>query len=211
MHHFVLAQILLFASVTSASDMQSSCELAKESMLSRSSSGLAQVSNVGDIHITCHVPARPFPTEPGEHRYMLQAETSAYEISADNSKKLVPSEVHVFGGGTGTFGPYPEAEWVEFYLHIPLDPEEADAEARRYLAKLVESMAPEQKAQLPQDFQKKALENLRPLVYQHRLGHFQVDCRVLDGFRLMGSDMVEIEVLFKGRFSDLGVPGSPPF
>jgi hypothetical protein len=210
MRYIVPAQILLFASVTFASDIRPSCELVKESILSRSSSGLAQVSNLGDIHITCRVPARPFPTKPGESRNGLRAATTAYEISANGDKKLVPSEVHYVGGGGGGFGPDPEPEWVDFYVHIPLDSEELDAEARRYLAKLEASMTPEQKAQFTEDAQKKALERLRPLVYQHRVGHFQLDCRVLDGSRVMGADVVELEVLFKGRFSDVGLPASPP-
>lgn len=207
MRYIILAQILLSASVTFASDIRPSCELAKESILSRSSSGLAQVSNVGDIRITCRVPARPFPTKPGESRNGLTAASIAYEISSTRTKKLVPSEVHVVGGG---FGPEPETEWIDFYVHIPLDSKELDAEARRYLAKLEESMTLEQKAQFREDAQKKALENLRPLVYQHRVGRFQVDCRVLDGSRVMGSDVVEIEVMFKRRFSDVGLPASPP-
>ena len=210
MRYIILAQILLSASVAFASDIRPSCELAKESILSRSSSRLAQVSNVGDIRIKCRVPARTFPTKPGETRNGLTAVTTTYEVAADGSKKLVPSEVHVFGGGGDGFGADPEPEYVDFYVHIPLDSEELDAEARRYLAKLEASMTPEQKAQFTEDARKKALENLRPLVYQHRVGHFQVDCRVLDGSRVMGSDIVEIEVVFKGRFSDIGLPAQPP-
>ena len=205
----ILALLLLSASVTFAGDIRPSCELAKENILSRSSSGLARVSNIGVIRIRCRVPARPFPTKPGESRNGLTAATTAYEVSADGSKKLVPSEVHVFGGGGDGFVADSEPEYVDFYVQIPLDSEEADAEARRYLAKLLASMTPEQKAQLTGDAQKKALENLRPLVYQHRIGHFQVDCRVLDGSRVMGSDIVEIEVVFKGRFSEVGLPASP--
>jgi hypothetical protein len=68
----------------------------------------------------------------------------------------------------------------------------------------------EQKGQFTEDARKKALENLRPLVYQHRVGHFQLQCQVLDGSRVMGADVIELEVLYKGRFSDLGLPGSPP-
>ncbi len=185
--------------------------MAKETIVSRSSSGLAQVSNLGGIHITCHVPARPFPTKPGETRYGLQVATTAYEISPDGSKQLVPSEVKIVGGGGDGFGPNPGPEWVDFYVLIPLDPKELDAEARRYLTKLEESMTPEQKAQFRDYPQEKALENLRQLVYQSRLGHFQLDCRVLDGSRVMGTDSLELEVLFKGRFSDVGLPGSPRF
>ena len=210
MRYIILAQILLSASATFASDIPPSCELAKQSILSRSSSGLAQVSNLGSIRIRCRIPARPFPTKPGESRNGLTAATTAYEVSADGGKRLVPSEVHVFGGGGDGFGADPEREYVDFYVHIPLDSAEADAEARRYLVKLEESMTAEQKSQFTEDAQKKVLENLRPLVYQHRVGHFQVDCRVLDGSRVMGADMVELEVLFKGRFSDVGLPGSPP-
>jgi len=122
----------------------------------------------------------------------------------------VPSEVHVFGGGGDGFGADPEPEYVDFYVHIPLDSEELDAEARRYLAKVEQSMTPEQKSQIKKDDWERGLERLREFVYQHRVGHFQLDCRVLDGSRVMGSDVVELEVLFKGRFSDIGLPGSPP-
>jgi hypothetical protein len=210
LRYITLAQILLFASVAFASDLRPSCELAKKSILSVSPSGLAQVSNVGDIQITCRIPARPFPTKPGETRKGLRAATTAYEITANGTKKLVPSEVHVVGGGGDGFGPNPEPEWVDFYVHIPLDSEELDAEVGRYLAKVEQSMTPEQKSQLKKDDWGRGLERLRELVYQHRVGHFQLDCRVLDGSRVMGSDVVELEVLFKGRFSDIGLPGSPP-
>ena len=60
-----------------------------------------------------------------------------------------------------------------------------------------------------EDAHKKALENLRKLVFQYRVGHFQVDCRVLDSSRVMGSDTVEFEVAFKGRFCDVKLPAAP--
>jgi hypothetical protein len=72
-------------------------------------------------------------------------------------------------------------------------------------------MTAEQKVQVSEDAWKKAQENVRQLVYQHRFGHFQVVCRVLDGSRVMGVDVIELEVLFKGRFSGVGLPSSPPF
>src|SRR6266446_2820074 len=111
----LLAQTLLLSSVALGGDKPASCELASKSIVSRSSSGLAQVSNLGDIQITCRVPARPFPTEPGgKGRNGLRAATTVYKISPDGSKRLVPSEVHQSGGGGGAFGPDPEPEWVEF-------------------------------------------------------------------------------------------------
>lgn len=209
MRLMVLSPILVLASGAFATDTRPSCEIAKESIVSRSSSGLAQVSNLDSVRITCHVPARPFPTKPGEFRYGLQAATNAYQISADGSKKLVPSEVHIVGGGGGGFRPNPGPEWVEFDVFIPLDSKELDAEIRRYLAKLEESMTADQKAQFKTLPQEKALENLRPLVYQNRVGRFQLDCQVLDGPRVMGADTVELEVQFKGRFSDVGLPAQP--
>jgi len=33
---------------------------------------------------------------------------------------------------------------------------------------------------------------------------------VLDGSRVLGSDIVEFEMVFKGRFSDVGLPAQPP-
>jgi hypothetical protein len=169
------------------------------------------VSNLGGIRITCRVPARPFPTTPGgEGRYGLKVATSAYEISADGRKKLVPSKVHIVGGGGDGFEADPAPEWVEFDVLIPLDSKELDAEARRYIAKMMESMTPEQKAQVGQIPQDKGLKNIRELVYQSRVGHFQLECHVLDGSRVMGTDSVEFEVLFKGRFSDIGLFGSAP-
>lgn len=210
MRYSTLVQILFFASVAFASDSRASCELPKKSILSVSPPGLAQVSNVGDIQITCHIPARPFPTKPGETRNGLKAATTAYEIMADGTKRLVPSEVNVFGGGGDWSAPGPEAEWVDFDVHIPLDAEELDTEVNRFLAKVEQSPTPEEKSKLQGKDREQVLERTRKLVYQHRVGHFQVECQVLDGSLVMGSDIVELEVLFKGRFSDIGPSASPP-
>jgi hypothetical protein len=101
----LLAQLLFFSCLAFGTDKTATCELASKSIPSRSSSGIAQVSNLEGIQITCRVPARPFPTKPGEIRNGLRAATSAYQISPDGSKKLVPSEVRQFGGGGDGFAP----------------------------------------------------------------------------------------------------------
>jgi hypothetical protein len=204
----LMAQLLLLSSVAFGGDKPALCELASKSIVSRSSAGLAQVSNLGNIQVTCRVPARPFPTEPGgAGRFGLRVATTAYKISPNGSRNLVPSEGHPTGGGGGGFGPDPEPEEVYFYVHIPLESAERDAEVRRYLAKIEKSMAPEQ---LTEEAHHQALERLAELVYQDRVGHFQVECRILDGDRVVGVGVVELEVLFKGRFSDVGLPASPP-
>jgi hypothetical protein len=206
LRYMLLAQLLLLSSVAFGGDKPVICELANKSIVSRSSSGLAQVSNLGNIQVTCRVPARPFPTEPGgPGRFGLKVATTAYKISPNGGKKLVPSEVLRSGGGGGAFGPDPEPEWVDFYVHIPLESAERDAEARRYLAKLEKSMTPEQISEAHQ----RALGRIRELIYQHQVGHFQVECRILDGTRVMGVVVVELEVLFKGRFSDVGLHAQP--
>ena len=204
LRYMLMSQLLLLSPVAFGSDKPASCELASKNIVSRSSSGFAQVSNLGDIEITCRVPARLFPTKPGKVQNALRAVTNAYEISPNRGKKSVPSEVRESGGG---FGPGPEGEWVDFYVHIPLVSAERDAEVRRYLATLENSMAPEQ---ITEEAHQRALERTRELVYQHRVAHFQVECRIFDGNRVMGVGIVEFEVLFTGRFSDVGLPASPP-
>jgi hypothetical protein len=72
---------MLLSSVAFAGDKLVSCELVGKSVVSHSSSGLAQVSNLGLIQIECQVAVRPFPTKPGEARYLLKVATVAYQIS----------------------------------------------------------------------------------------------------------------------------------
>jgi hypothetical protein len=204
----IILALLLLSPVAFGDDKPASCELAQQSVVSHSSSGLAQVSNLGDIRITCRIQVRPFPTKPGTSRNGLSAVTTAYKFSADGNKKLALSEVHQYGGGGGGgFGPNPEPEWVDFYVHIPFESTERGAEARRYLARLEKSMAAEE---ITEQAHQRALDRARESVYQHRVGHFQVECHILDGDRVVGVGVVEIEVLFKGRFSDVGLPASPP-
>lgn len=202
MKYMLMAQLLVLSSLAFGGDKPVSCELESKDIVSRSSSGIAQVSNVGNIQITCRVPVRPPLTKPGESRNGLKVATAAYQISPDGSKKRERSEVNQTGGGGSE-----AEEWVFFYIHIPLAPAERDVEARRYLVKLEKLMAPRQ---IPEEARQRALEQTRDLVYQHRLGHFQVECRILDGDRVIGVGVVELEVLFKGRFSDVGLPASPP-
>jgi hypothetical protein len=201
----ILVQVLAVCPLAFGDDKPAFCELESKSIVSRSSSGLAQVSNVGDIEITCRGAARPFPSKPGESRKGLTAATEAYLTSSDGTATLVPSEVIVHGGGGGGFMVAEGQEWVAFYVHIPLDSAERDSEARSYLDKMV---LPQE--ELSEEAKQQAVERIGELVYQHRLGHFKLKCRVLDGDRTVGVDFIEIEVLFKGRFSELGLPGAPP-
>src|SRR5579863_2788941 len=60
LRYLLIAQLLIISSVAFAGDKAASCELKGKSVVSRSSSGLAQVSNLGDIQITCSAQARPY-------------------------------------------------------------------------------------------------------------------------------------------------------
>jgi hypothetical protein len=207
LRYLLLAQLLLLSSVAFGGDKPASCDLASKSIVSRSPSGLAQVSNLAGFQITCRVPARPFPSKRGEGRNALRAATTAYKFLPDGSKKFVPSETRESGGGFG-----PDEEWVGFSVVIPLEPAKRDAEARRLLAKLekfVKSRAPEQ---MTAEADRRALERLQEFVYhyQERVGHFQVECRLMDGDRVMGVGVVELEVLFKGHYSEVLLPAAPP-
>jgi hypothetical protein len=202
LRYLLITQLMLLSSVAFAGDKLVSCELVGKSVVSHSSSGLAQVSNLGLIQIECHVAARPFPTKPGEASYLLKVATVAYQISPDGSKKLVPSEVNQTGGGYDT-----ETESVFFDAHIPLETTERDDEARRFLAKIEKSVAPEE---ITEEGHQRMLEWAREVVNPERVGHFQLKCRVLDGDRIIGVGVIELEVLFKGRVSDFGLHASPP-
>ena len=190
-----------------SADMPAICTLDDKSIVSRSPAGLPQVSNLGDIEVRCSVPARPLPSKPGESREAVQVATVASMLSPDARPEPVASEVHPTGGGFDQ-----EREWVLFYVHIPLEPAEADAEARRLLAKLSEAMRalPGAPGLGNEEAQKQALARARDLVYQHRVGHFRVQCRLSADGRPLGAADVEFEVLYKGRFSDAGLPGAPP-
>ena len=198
MRYLLATLLLLLSSVAFAGDQPASCKLEDKSVVSRSSSGLAQVSNLGDIQITCSVLGRPYSW--GESRSPLKIATVAYQILPDGSKKLVPSETNQSGGSYGA-----EVESVFFHFHIPIEPAERDEEANRIIAAIEKSMPSEQ---LTKEFHQRALERVHLLVGEHRAGHFQVKCRILDGDRVIGVGVVELEVLFKGRVSDLYT--SPP-
>jgi hypothetical protein len=188
-------------------DKPATCMLESKSIVSHSASGVAQVSNLGEIEIRCSIPARPVPTRPGESRN-LRATATSYRISPDGSKELLVSEVNVVG-----FGFDHEQEWVLFSAHIPLESPELDTEARRYLARMENELAKEKMTPpelLTEEGQQRMLEQLRQTVSQHRVGHFLIECRVVDADQVLGVGIVELEVLFKGRFSDVGLPAVPP-
>ncbi len=96
LRYLLITQLLLLSSVAFAGDKPASCELVGKSVVSRSSSGLAQVSNLGDIQITCSASARPYSW--GESRSPLKIATVGYQVLPDGSKKLVPSETNQTGG-----------------------------------------------------------------------------------------------------------------
>jgi hypothetical protein len=203
MRLLILAEVLLVTSTVFASDKLATCTLSEKSVVSRSPAGIAQVSNLGLIDITCSVPdTRPFPSKPGEFRRPLKVQTAVYQIEEDGSTKWVASEPNATGGGL-----HDGNEEVFFSVAIPLEFAERDAEARRLLAAL-EKARPD--LQLSEEQRQKAIQNTREIVSQHRVGRFRLECHMMDGDREVGSGVVELEILFKGRFSDMPFQGAPP-
>jgi len=193
---YSLLQFLLLSTLALADHDPASCQISDKSVVSSSPSGVAQVSNLGLIQIRCYVAARPWPLKPGTFRNGLKAAATTYKISADGTRHLVPSEVNVSGGGSiGT------KEWVDFYINIPLDRAERDAEIRRYLSYLQGSVEDEQFQEHLRLLQKNP-QAAAAIVSQYRVGRFQVGCRVLDGNHVIGVGRADLEVLFKGHFSD---------
>jgi hypothetical protein len=201
----LLVEILLLPLLAFAGNKPASCGLGKNTAVTLSPEGLPQVSNLTTI---CIVPARPFPTKPGEFQNGLQAETTVYEVLGDGSKRVVPSDVTVHGGGGGGWASNPPPEWVDFDAFIPLDPAERDEEALKFLAFVEQGLAPEQ---LTNKQRQNAMEVARYVVEhtQHRVGHFQIECSVVDGANVVGVGIVEVIVAYKGRFSDT-LPGISP-
>jgi len=202
--YLLLACILLASSAALAGEGTALCQLTDKYVLARTPSGLAQFSNVGQIQIVCSVPERPFPTKPGTSLSGLKIATKAYQILADGSEKLVSSETNVTGGGRG-YAPVPPGwEGADFYLHIPLEPSEQEAEIERFWKKTKDKLPPKFQTE---EARRKAFERLQQFVYQHRAGRFRLECRVMDGDQVLGIGTVQFEIVFKGRFSDLGLPG----
>ncbi len=195
---YAVLQLLLLSTLGFADHAPASCQISDKSVLSNSASGIAQVSNLELIQIRCHVAARGPLMKPGEVRNGLKAEAAVYKISADGTRNSVPSDVNVsVVGSRGT------TEWVDFYINIPLDPADRDAEIRRYLAILDRGVADNQVLQKRIRQWQKNPQALAAIISQNRLGRFEVDCRVLDGDLVIGVGRVGLEVLFKGHFSDV--------
>jgi hypothetical protein len=196
----MLAPILLLSPFALASNHSATCEVAKSSILSRSSTGLPQVSNLAMIEIKCSVAERRFPSRPGESRNALQMATTAYLLSADGSRKEVPSKTNASGGGDDG-----ETEYVSFDIELPLDQADRGLEARRYLDRLLEKST----MQVSDSDRKRLVDSLaEDGVSQHRTGIFHIDCKMLDGALVYGIGGFDLEVVFKGRFSDhYGLPG----
>jgi hypothetical protein len=196
MRYLVVLQLLLVSTLGFADYPPASCQISDKSELSTSASGIAQVSNLGLIQIRCNIAARPWPLRPGTVRSGLKVEAAAYKTSAEGTRHSVPSEVNVSGGGlSGT------TEWVDFYVDIPLDPADRDAEFRRYLAIVDRSVGDEQLKETIHHLQKNP-QAMAAIITQNRVGRFEVECRVLDGDLVIGIGRVGLEVLFKGHFSD---------
>jgi hypothetical protein len=174
-----------------------SCDV--ESVLSRSPAGIAQVSNLGGIYVRAGISYRR-PVPKGGVLDPIHAQAIVYEVAADNTRKIVESIASSRGGGGDT-----NSEYVSLSLSIPIDSSEREAASREYLAYLVshaESSTDNEERAMAPILQKIGPSAFTGIFGQHRVGHFQEECRVVDQGRLLGVGRADLEVLFKGRFFD---------
>lgn len=208
MKAILLSEILLLSSLAFAGNRLAWCELAKDSKGTTSEQGLPQIGNLGQIDIECTVPARPFPTKPGEMQLAVQVRTTVYQLLGAGDRRAVASDVILHGGGRHYLRT-PPTESVDFYAYIPPDPSERDEEALKILKWGEAGVAPEQ---LTDQQRRDAIETARYMVdhTQYRLGHFQIECSVVDGTDVLGVGMVELIIVYEGRLSETFPFNTPP-
>ena len=144
-----------------------------------------------------------FPMLNNGYVYLAATRLSLYRTAADWAMVI-----EVFGFSPRSGLPDTHIHTFASTLYNRDTPEKyAKREAYDYWAKIQDKMLHEA---LSEEARRQALERLQQFVYQHRLGRFRVECRVMDGTQVLGNGTVQLEVVFKGRFSDLGLPGAPP-
>lgn len=161
------------------------------------------MSNLGLIELQARVPRRSMPNSGIQQG--LRASVTVQFVAPGGMRRIVPSIAKSFGGGGRL-----DQEWVSFVLEIPIDTPARDAAIRQYyteMAAAAAASADEKDRALAAALQALAksrgsMEALSWVFRQHRVGHFHVQCRVLDGDRVVGVGAVELEILNKGRFFD---------
>ena len=217
MKRLLFSGILLYCSLAYAAERQASCTIAPNSIIGRSPAGIPLLSNIALIEITCSAPGRPWPSDhpwPSDtktefQRSMLRLKTVAYQIGEGNTRTLVHSIATVTGGkpcGPPAISGECSEESLLWFLNIPLEPAEAIGQLRALAKKLASelSSSPEQRHQMEESIQKleRNPDELAEVVRQYRIGHFVVECRIMDGDQLWSVGHVEFETLFKGNVFD---------
>ena len=172
-------------------------------MLSRSSSGVVQVSNLPLMPLECRrFPRRPMP--PSQVQYPFTVQAAVYQLSETGQKTLVPSSVSASGTQGDT-----ESEAVLFYLDIPIDDAERDAAVQAFIAAVArQAAASPNEVERAQAARVASVDprGMAQVMRQHRIGHFRVEFRILDEGRLDSVAGVDLEVVFKGNFFDQMLP-----
>ena len=199
------------------------CEVGPGGVVSRSGSGVAQVSNLALIDMRASVSRRPNPDSGVRHG--LSAEVTVETLSGGAVPAEVPSSIVESGGGADTRsewvsftlevpssivesggGADTRSEWVSFTLEIPIDPAERDAAIRDYMDEVIAEAAasadPDAQAlsSALQDGRTNASRALAQGFLQHRVGSFRVQCRVLDEGEVIGTSSIDLDVVFRGGF-----------
>ena len=193
----IVVAFVLFLPAGSFGNEPASCGVQPRSITGRSASGVPQVSNLALIGLDARVPRRSPPTSGVQHGLKVQAAT--YSIASDGRRVVVPSSVQGSGGGGDA-----KSERATFYIDIPIDPSERDAVIRRYVADVAQMAASSPKDRdrdlAPMLQSSLAVDSMRALFRQHRVGRYTVLCRIMDGSDLVAEASADLEVVFKGNF-----------
>jgi hypothetical protein len=203
----MITALLVVATLGGSSPVQSpprvTCSVLAPSILSRSSSGVVQVSNLALMSFECRrSPPRPMP--PSQVQYPFKVEAVVYQVSETGQRILVPSTVTASGTQGDT-----ESEAVLFYLDIPVDDAERDAAVRAFIAALTrQAAASPNEAERAQAARLAGVDprGMALMMRQHRVGRFRVEFRILDQGRLDSVAGADLEVAFKGSFFDQMLP-----
>src|SRR5262249_40657781 len=148
-----------------------SCAIDPQSIVSRSSTGVAQVSNLALIYARAVVsPPRPVPA--GGALLGLRVEATVRQIVPNGGRTIVTSTVNMTGGGGDL-----RSEYVTFTLDIPIDAAERDAAIRDYVESLERAAASstnERERLQAAMLQRMGSSAFASMFRQHRVGRFQI-------------------------------------
>src|SRR5262249_46328244 len=160
-----------FALLQAAPQHTATCSVQPKSVVARSQDGVAQVSNLALIAIEARI--TPHRAVPAEGLFGLRVEATVFLIDSDNRRTAVPSRAIPSGGGGDLES---NSEYTNFYLDIPIDEAERDAQIHDYLEGIAQQIAASanerERAMADKLRTPEAADAFSAYFKQHRVGRF---------------------------------------